>query len=116
MTALEMLRAEFESLSALCWEASGIALRDNLSERIEESVTKVDAALKAVEDEQRWIPVEERLPEEDEYALILRFDGNIYCADYDSDEKIWDGPSVPEGGVTHWRPLPEHPRKKEVQE
>jgi hypothetical protein len=115
MTKLKMLRAEFEALSALCWEVGGLALRDALSERIEESVTKVDAALKAVEDEQRWIPFEEPDIGEAMYrdVLVITEDESIQIATYVDPGGFLGLNELFSDIVTHWRPLPEHPRKKE---
>jgi hypothetical protein len=50
--------------------------------------------------ERRWIPVEERLPEEGEVVLLY------YGGDTDP---IAVGKYLGLGGVTHWMPLPEPP-------
>lgn len=51
----------------------------------------------------RWIPVEERLPEEGEVVLLY------YGGDTDP---IAVGKYLGLGGVTHWMPLPEPPEVK----
>ena len=59
---------------------------------------------------QKWIPVTERLPEEDGYYLV-------YCGEYDGICVIYYENLVTKGKwmckwkeVTHWMPLPEPPR------
>ena len=51
----------------------------------------------------RWIPVEERLPEEGQVVLLY------YGGDTDP---IAVGKYLGLGGVTHWMPLPEPPEVK----
>lgn len=51
----------------------------------------------------RWIPVEERLPEDGETVLCT--DGAyIYLTEYDAD---WDAAFGDMDGITAWQPLPE---------
>lgn len=63
----------------------------------------------------RWIPVEERLPEDFMFNLILVFGRFCYVAFYVSTEKVWfiDTPNpadrIPVSQVTDWQPLPERP-------
>ncbi len=69
--------------------------------------------------EARWIPVEERLPEERERVLVWGTDYSLpsaprvhvsYCArwavDWSQREERFGLPT----GVTHWMPLPEPPK------
>ena len=49
----------------------------------------------------RWIPVEERLPEERVEVLLHYDDGSMEVGKY-----------LGLGGVTHWMPLPEPPEVK----
>jgi hypothetical protein len=63
---------------------------------------------------QGWIPVSERMPEEDEDVLVFTKDSQpeMHVASLDEDG-IWypshgDGWEFPD--VTHWMPLPEPPK------
>jgi len=138
MTKLKELREEFEKHAVLCWEVSGLNLRDNLAEKIEESMTKLEAVLKTVEDEQRWIPVgkSQDYPKNCDPILVVTKKKTILVARYlregDLEKIKWEADYIPSDafyeiddhqklfwrilGVTHWRPLPEGPRKKEEQE
>ena len=64
-----------------------------------------DACILAVEaireqEERRWIPVTERLPESGVVVLVYgKFDG--VCVDY------YDGYAFCYCGITHWMPMPE---------
>ena len=108
MTALERLKGQLE----LFIEISGINRN---------RATLLRSALKAVEDEQRWVPVEERLPNDYSEVLIsvttsegnskvlsggigLRDDGQrVWCF-------LWERPiPITDENVTHWRPMPEGP-------
>jgi hypothetical protein len=65
----------------------------------------VNMAIAALGEQQnrRWIPVEERLPEDGETVLCT--DGAyIYLTEYDAD---WDAAFGDMDGITAWQPLPE---------
>jgi transcription elongation factor Elf1 len=75
-------------------------IEDDLRKRIAE-----------LEEAQRWIPVSERLPEENQQ--ILSTDGKEFYLDYYA---RWEGKDNPpcfcdglSWAVTHWMPLPEPP-------
>ncbi len=62
--------------------------------------------------EPRWIPVQERLPDDDMIVLAADADG-LFMGHYDpKTAEWWLVGVVPSGGVeiTHWRPLPATPR------
>lgn len=63
------------------------------------------AALSALreQEERRWIPVEERLPDVGIEVLIYSEDDGV-CVDY------YGGDSFGYYDVTHWMPLPEPPK------
>lgn len=68
-----------------------------------------DACVMAVaalreQEERRWIPVTERLPDIGIEVLVYSEDDGI-CVDY------YDGDSFCYYGVTHWMPLPEPPKE-----
>lgn len=72
----------------------------------------------------KWIPVTERLPEEEELVLILCKNGAMfvgYCGkQYCDYERRWriktalnSTKLLNKGRVTHWMPLPEPPAEVE---
>lgn len=87
------------------------------------------AALRGLQDAQRWIPVTERLPENDECVLICALDVNdggkeITISAYSEavfggkklGYKRWSEPYQyfsRQHKVTHWMPLPEPPKGEE---
>ena len=71
--------------------------------------------------EQRWIPVTERLPDEDKLVLMCCKNGAMfvgYCViPWDKSERRWciktalnSTKLLNKGRVTHWMPLPRQPR------
>lgn len=60
----------------------------------------------------RWVPVEERLPEDGYYSLVVA-DGFVTIGKHYSGISTWSwqGYDIPD--VTHWRPLPEPPEVPE---
>lgn len=84
------------------------AIADWNTRPIEDELRKRIAELEAG---QRWIPVSERLPEENQQ--ILSTDGKEFYLDYYA---RWEGKDNPpcfcdglSWAVTHWMPLPEYP-------
>ncbi len=76
-----------------------------------EEVPALNARIAELEEAQRWIPVSERLPEENQQ--ILSTDGKEFYLDYYA---RWEGKDNPpcfcdglSWAVTHWMPLPEPP-------
>lgn len=59
---------------------------------------------------QNWIPVSERLPEDDSHVLVARKNGDV---DTDMYIKSWWKVDPAERRVTHWMPLPEPPKECE---
>lgn len=55
----------------------------------------------------RWIPVEERLPEDNERILILSLLSNHYVAQHFRGHFYVDGTHI---STSHWMPLPEPPK------
>lgn len=61
----------------------------------------------------RWIPVEDALPEYGEYVLFIRKNREVYVGYYD-EKNTWntDYQWFCGENVTHWMPLPEPPEKE----
>jgi hypothetical protein len=61
---------------------------------------------------QEWIPVTERLPEDEKKVLCILSDGFFCILEWKSWDWLWDdGHNVyAEKDVTHWMPLPEAPK------
>ena len=72
-------------------------------ERYKEALSMAVAALREQE-ERRWIPVTERLPDIGIEVLVYSEDDGI-CVDY------YGGDFFGYYGVTHWMPLPEPPKE-----
>lgn len=77
-----------------------------------EHVLKQDALALLKEQEQEWVPVCERLPEERHSVLVYCPEyRNIFCAYYYKDEWLFFGGGCKpiDEKVSHWRVLPESP-------
>lgn len=65
---------------------------------------------------QRWIPVEERLPEEWEDVLVWSKYGfwevAVYLGIPGKWRVLWNHDMVDEHIITHWLPLPEPPKEE----
>lgn len=89
---------------------------ENDNYNAEMNLAHLTAELEAAQNAQRWVPVEERLPEDctdilfwanGEVCLgIMRYDGKF--VDYGRREYPHE-----QRKVTHWMPLPEAPREEE---
>lgn len=86
---------------------------DNADEMDEEFTEAYNMAIEALEQEPRWIPVSERLPEEDTDVLVTLKCGLIgimqkKLADDDNGEPcyIWQDFEGEEHEVIAWMPLP----------
>ena len=62
---------------------------------------------------QQWIPVTERLPEDEKKVLCILEDGFFCILEWKSWDWLWnDGHNVyAEKDVTHWMPLPQPPKE-----
>ena len=58
----------------------------------------------------RWIPVTERLPDEDTLVLVWRYNGLPYVSRR-TDSTYWLGLGR-DSGITHWMPLPAPPKEE----
>ena len=85
------------------------SLRLYAADRLEELETE----LSKLKEQQRWIPVTERLPEDDDDVLIMS-SGSISMGYYSVYNEYWaDYINVYNSDVTHWMPLPEPPKEEE---
>ena len=57
-----------------------------------------------VEFAQRWISIEDELPEEDKYVL-LKYDFGIYMGGWNGDEFFEETGTIDDSTPTHWRPI-----------
>lgn len=75
-------------------------------------VADVEAYIQLLEAQtHRWIPVEERLPEDGQGALVICRDGYITTMAYEYERWWWQG--TEDESVTNWMPLPEPPKKED---
>ena len=79
----------------------------------DECVEALYMAIEALEQEPKWIPVTERLPEEGLIVLILAENGHIEFGQRDENKWEWLAESISDywtraEGVIAWQPLPEH--------
>lgn len=60
---------------------------------------------------QKWIPVSERLPDNDYWVLCLKYDGDYWVAAWNYIDWMWSDQNewYAEKDITHWMPLPEPP-------
>ena len=68
----------------------------------------------------RWIPVGERLPDDDRFVLILIDDCIEFSGCYTAEQTRWEwcdpnGVFHPAHKVTHWQESPPLPRKESTQ-
>lgn len=94
MISLKLLKSENEALNILSEEIKTLRAR----------IAELEAA-------QRWIPVAEQIPEENEEGYLICNKDYVYKAWIE--EGIFrdaEGFSI---SATHWRPLPEPPKEDE---
>ena len=91
-------------------------------------VERLTARAEKAEAENRWIPVSEKLPEQDGSYLVIDESGNMFNSTFDGGcgdngefgewSAIYDQHTLgyldsewnSYSGITHWRPLPEPPK------
>lgn len=94
-----------------------------LTERVEklgEHSARYAELLAVQQERERWISVEEKMPEPMEWVLCWCFGGLARVLRYDNVADDWDftvlnghGYAFTRDTVTHWRPLPEGPEEVE---
>jgi hypothetical protein len=91
---------------------------DTFKDEITDRKIALLTAIDALEQDNEWISVKDRMPEEGVDVLVY---GYIYLNRKGADVDFVDGESgnffyYDEGEVTHWRPLPEPPESAEIME
>ena len=109
MTALERLREEVSRMEELLSRVANDTGCDLYGAK--RHFDRVNAALKAVEDEQRWIPFEGPDIGEAMYrdVLVITEDGSLQIATYVDPGGFLGLNELFSDIVTHWRPLPKGP-------
>lgn len=102
--------------SACCaWTLGGRLATQNAEKcQFFETVRSSAAYLIGKMEADRWIPVEERLPEEKSKVLVFWF-GNVHEVTYLGDgtfETLARQRVISGRDVTHWMPLPEPPKEE----
>ena len=94
------------------WYLTPIAESASL-ERYKEALSMAVAALREQE-ERRWIPVEERLPEHGDVVLCFMKFGEQRILQWDNVSSLWlgygHGDDWQKADVTNWMPLPQPPK------
>ena len=105
-----MLSATANRLKALEQELIDERYRHD---RLQDFCVAQGEELSKLKAQQRWIPVTERLPEDDDDVLIMS-SGSISMGYYSVCNEYWaDYINVYYDDVTHWMPLPERPEEDE---
>ena len=86
--------------------------------QVAETINDFCAGWRAADQQSQWIPVEERLPNENgktgQSISVWATNGLMSCEmRYNFDTKKWTDMWGDPFDVTHWMPLPEAPRKEE---
>lgn len=85
-------------------EARDQRLADIVEEAMEELAT-------GVSDKEKWIPISERMPDEDEDVHVYRGKGHGIITAYRSEGRWYSHQHDILRDVTHWMPLPEPPKE-----
>lgn len=94
-------------------EEAIVDIRDNIKPVV--GGKSLDMAIQALEQEPKWIPVSERLPEKDDLYLIC-FDDGEYELSYFLNGEFCCNSAFSYSGVTAWMPLPQPYEPKGVNE
>jgi|GEM_PF-3282400 Protein of unknown function (DUF551). len=74
------------------------------------SLAEANAEIAQLKAAHRWIPVEEKLPKDDEFVLVLRGKNLIDIARRKNVYGYaWFINCIPHDDITHWQPLPQPP-------
>ena len=86
---------------------SNAGLKQKKIEQLEEIIQASRNRIAELEEQQRWIPVSESLPEDQEFVIIL-YKGVVDVTSYHA-----DGFAHTFDHVTHWQELPQPPESEE---
>jgi hypothetical protein len=75
----------------------------------EQRCRAIEYAIECIYKHNKWIPVSERLPEDDRQVLACTKKGKAFSAHYDHLWKSWSVSHTVK--ITHWMPLPEPPKE-----
>jgi hypothetical protein len=104
----KQLRAEVERLNNVVLDYQ-TRCNPYVSLATQRDADQLRAEVERLKEAQRWIPVEERLPEANT-AVLTRWRDGVFSVEWRFPSGEWTTGST----VTHWMPLPQPP--KEVQE
>ena len=98
---------------------SGFSAKTSVVQAVSDACVLAVAALREQE-ERRWIPVTERLPESEGTYLVYTNRGSVYASHFYEKKVFRDDyvrePQWSQRGkveVTHWMPMPEPPKEDE---
>ena len=105
---IELLQDATELMRAACLSHASCTTCANVGMYDCQTPTVADHLIANGVTVQKWIPVTERLPEDDRQVLACTKHGRAFSAHYDHKWKRWQvSHSVK---ITHWMPLPEPPK------
>jgi hypothetical protein len=84
---------------------------------LEETIGLFEEERDALKEAGRWIPVEERLPEDGRWSMVIdcEYPTRIFIGVYEPEEREFydhagDSIGSPDRHITHWMPLPQPPQ------
>lgn len=74
-------------------------------------IEELEAEIERLQNERRWISVEERLPDKSGFYLVYSQDGGVWVAEYQKSIGLFcdDSGTIMIPKPSHWTPLPEPP-------
>lgn len=85
--------------------------------RAEKELEQLRNEISRIREENRWIPMSERMPEENQKCLIYPIDEGVEVAHPENGKFLFgDGYYAKPDEILYWRPLPELPKDKEAVE
>lgn len=82
--------------------------------RAEKELEHLRNEISRIREENRWIPMSERMPKENQRCLIYPVDDEAEVAHLENGKfHFWDEYCAKPDEILYWRPLPELPKDKE---